>query len=125
MKIIHLVAAFLVPLASLAYREDGDQYVTVRITNELHQQQRPITIPLKELAGWAGFTLRDELAYSGKHVFGQPKTITGAEILYDPGRTRCTFTANKSKVRRGYFSVSKPFNGSLANANDFSCFCII
>ena len=125
MRITHLVAVFLVPLASLAYREDGDQYVTVKITGKYGQQQRPVSLPLKEIVGWSDFVLKDELAFAGNHIFVQPKTITRAEILYDPGRTACTFTADKSQVRRGYFTLSKPFNGSLENANEFSCVCII
>lgn len=125
MKITHFVAAFLVPLTSLAYYDNGDEHVTVSITGEYGQKQRPISLPLNELVGWSNFVLKDELAFVGKHVFGQPGTITRAEILYDPGRTACTFTANKSQVRIGYFTASKPFVGSIENANEFSCVCII
>ena len=126
MRLFHLAAlVLLVPLLSFAYVEDEDVSVTVQLTDGNGQRWQPIPLPLSELVGWSNFVLRDEQAFVGKHVFDQPETITHAEIVYASSRTTCTFATSKSRVRRGFFTASRPFDGSLEDVHEFSCLCLV
>ena len=125
MRLRHLAAVILMPLLSFAYLADEDVYVIVKLTDGEGQTGLPIPLSLRELGGWSNFVLRDERAFVGKHVFNGPETITHAEIVYEASRTTCTFATNKSRVRRGYFTASRPFDGLLENASEFSCLCLV
>ena len=124
MKIAHVIAVLLVPLACLSCQDSGDASTVVHITELLDDEGMDVPVTLKEQPGWAAFVQRAEQAYLGTYKFDKSADITSAKLLYNRGNTMCRLVNYSQRAFTKAFTYSEPFEGTANSVNEIFCKCI-